>query len=76
MVQAAAPAYDVRVLPTRYPAMIKGLILCFACLFAQLVALQYLDHRLNGGPGDARPPLSSHPAVVRDEEQAEADEMG
>lgn len=76
MVQTRGLAYDLRVLPTRYPAMLKGLILCFACLFAQLVALQYLDNRLNGGQGDARPTLSSQPAVARDDDPADADDLG
>lgn len=51
--------------------MIKGLVLCFAFLFAQLFALHYIDSRLNGGSREARPAADATPPVHRAEEETE-----
>ncbi|MDL0434001.1 hypothetical protein QPM17_22935 [Marinobacter sp. TBZ242] len=51
--------------------MFKSLLICFAVLFAQLAALNYIDNRLNGGSTEVRQTVSSPSSAQREEDKEE-----
>lgn len=66
--------YDADIDHLRNLAMIKGIVLCFAFLFAQLVVLHHIDSRLNGNAHDARQVVSAPPpSAQRDDEEKDRD---
>lgn len=56
--------------------MLKGLIVCFAVLFAQLAVLHVIDVRLYNSPQDVRQtavtPVTSHKDETDDEEAVQS----
>lgn len=51
--------------------MLKGLIICFAMLFAQLAVLHVIDARLYNSPQDARQSASTTLTPHKDEKDSE-----
>ncbi|NYT73409.1 hypothetical protein HZU72_13350 [Halomonas sp. QX-2] len=56
-----------------YAAMLKGLIVCFAVLFAQLAVLHVIDARLYNSPQDARQTAVTSVTPHKDEKEDEED---
>lgn len=52
--------------------MLKGLLICFTVLFAQLAVLHVLDARLYAGSQDVRQTAVTTVANHKDEEEAES----
>lgn len=48
--------------------MLKGLIICFAVLFAQLAVLHVIDARLYNSPQDARQTAVTKNTPLKDDE--------
>lgn len=53
--------------------MLKGLIVCFAMLLAQLAVLHVIDARLYNSPQDARPTATTTVTPHKDEKDEEED---
>ncbi|MFN2411194.1 MAG: hypothetical protein ABR539_13000 [Halomonas sp.] len=49
--------------------MLKGLIICFAVLFAQLAVLHVIDMRLYNAPQDARQAAVTKITPLKDDEE-------
>lgn len=49
--------------------MLKGLIICFAVMFAQLAVLHIIDVRLYNAPQDARQAAATATAPHKDDEE-------
>ncbi len=54
--------------------MLKGLIVCFAVLFAQLAVLHVIDARLYSSPQDARQAAVTTVTPHKDEKEDEEEE--
>ncbi|MCO7245238.1 hypothetical protein [Halomonas sp. Mc5H-6] len=49
--------------------MLKGLIICFVVLFAQLAVLHVIDARLYNAPQDARQTAVTNNTPLKDDEE-------
>lgn len=52
--------------------MLKGLLVCFAVLFAQLAVLHAIDARLYSSPQDARQTAVTPVTAHKDDEEAQS----